>query len=171
VSNRASAGYLTEYERQIESGKKIVLSILAELAATLDHPDAKGLKFHVTSVEDLFAKVCNLIQITTSRKCYKACGKLENEKPVGVAAPSREPKMEIPAKGNLGGQTARRARKKHFLMTDRMKLRGINTRGPGAAVAALAAPKVAARAQAMASTSIFPKSTRRDSDEDSTDDG
>jgi hypothetical protein len=63
---------------------------------------------------DLFAKVSNSTQTTTSRECYKPCGKPENEKPVGVAAASREPKMENPAKGILGGQQ----QEGRMLMTD-----------------------------------------------------
>ncbi len=63
---------------------------------------------------DLFAKVSNSTQTTTSRECYKPYGKLENEKPVGVAAASREPKMEIPAKGILGCQQ----HEGRILMTD-----------------------------------------------------
>jgi hypothetical protein len=63
---------------------------------------------------DLFAKVSNSTQTTTSRECYKPCGKLENEKPVGVAAASREPKMEIPAKGFLSANSTKGAGKAHL---------------------------------------------------------
>src|SRR5208283_417926 len=68
----------------------------------------------IRSVEDLFAKVSNLIQITSPRECYNNYGELENEKPVGVTAASREPQMEIPAKGILGGQQHEGRRKGAF---------------------------------------------------------
>ena len=60
---------------------------------------------------DLFAKVSNSTQTTTPRECYNSYGKLENEKPLGVGAASPEPKMEIPAKGILGGQQLEGRRK------------------------------------------------------------
>jgi hypothetical protein len=41
-------GFMTEYEQQIESGKRIVLGILTKLATTLDYPKAKELTFYTT---------------------------------------------------------------------------------------------------------------------------
>jgi hypothetical protein len=41
-------GFMTEYQQQIESGKQIVLGMLAKLAAVLDCPKARDLNFHTT---------------------------------------------------------------------------------------------------------------------------